>query len=256
MSEYGAKAYVALLELGTAEARDIARLAKIPIGKVYAVLDQLSEHGLVIALPETPKRYVPVAFGDFLDHKKRALRAAADDLDRQRDGLLDLFQVVGGTQVNDRGGITLFRGRRTFRERFTTLVEGAASEVLLVATRGLVAQETRVLSKWQTAKARGVKVRFLLPLDEAASGHADELARCGEVRVRDFDGVGARAHVAFAVVDGKHACFAHLVPDDASITAGKDVAVFTDEMGFVDALTALIETHWAHARPVARRVER
>ena len=51
LSEHAARAYLALVELGPAEARDVARKANVPLTKVYTTLHVLALKGFVGLLP-------------------------------------------------------------------------------------------------------------------------------------------------------------------------------------------------------------
>lgn len=57
LTEYKAKAVLALIEKGSLEAPEISRHADIPKTRVYDVLEKLEEKGLVIGLHGRPKKY-------------------------------------------------------------------------------------------------------------------------------------------------------------------------------------------------------
>lgn len=54
LSLYEAKAYVSLLSLGEATAKELSEYAKIPRTKIYEVLDKLEERGFIERQPSTP----------------------------------------------------------------------------------------------------------------------------------------------------------------------------------------------------------
>ncbi len=77
LSGYLARAYVALLDLGPAQARDVAERSAVPQGRIYDVLEKLHGRGLIELLPEQPKRYRALPFEAFIDreltfHQERA----------------------------------------------------------------------------------------------------------------------------------------------------------------------------------------
>src|SRR5207248_11237358 len=102
LSESAARAYLALLELGLTEARDVGRLAKIPLAKVYQTLDQLQEHGLVTVIPTTPRKYEPVEFRQFLDRRRERMLQEARELERVAPELAALFPTTAHETVGDR----------------------------------------------------------------------------------------------------------------------------------------------------------
>ena len=66
LSGYEAKAYITLLELGDAEASDVAEEAGIPTSRVYDILRSLEKKGMVTKQPTSPKVYTA-------NHAQRAL---------------------------------------------------------------------------------------------------------------------------------------------------------------------------------------
>jgi len=59
LSEFEAKAYLALVEEGAQRPRTLAAMTGIPVTKVQAVLGRLVEAGLAAKVSERPKRFAP-----------------------------------------------------------------------------------------------------------------------------------------------------------------------------------------------------
>lgn len=244
LSEYAARTYLALLDLGTTEARDVAALSKVPASKIYHVLDQLHEKGLVVILPEFPRKYAPVPFGEFLEKLHEKHEQMARTLRDDRDTLLEMFAVVGDTTSGDRGTLTLLRGRRNVLERFDELLASARHDLLLLATPGLLVRLRAWAPAIQDAHRRGVSVRLLVPTNPPAGIQSLP----AEVRLRDASGPGERG--ALLVIDGQKALLVHFLPDDGHSYEGTDTAVYTDKEGIVAVLASLAETPWSHAPPL------
>lgn len=60
LSAYEATVYSTLLDIGVAEARAIYAKANVPYGKVYTILNTLSEKGLVDIQESRPKKFLPI----------------------------------------------------------------------------------------------------------------------------------------------------------------------------------------------------
>ena len=244
LSEYAARTYLALLDLGTTEARDVAALSKVPASKIYHVLDQLHEKGLVVILPEFPRKYAPVPFGEFIEKLHEKHESMARSLREDRESLLEMFAVVGDTTSGDRGTLTLLRGRRNVLERFDELIAGAQNDLLLLCTPGLLLRLRAWAPAVQEAHRRGARVRLLVPRD-APEAVAQLPA---EARVREVEGPGERG--ALLVADGARALLIHFLPDDGHGYEGTDTAVYTDKEGVVAVLASLAEAPWMHAPPL------
>ena len=245
LSEYAARTYLALLDLGTTEARDVAALSKVPASKIYHVLDQLHEKGLVVILPEFPRKYAPVPFGEFIEKLEEKHESTLRTLKEDRDALLEMFAVVGDTTSGDRGTLTLLRGRRNVLERFDELLATVERDLLLLCTPGLLLRLRAWTPAIQEAGRRGVRVRLLVPPDSPTAVKALP----AEVRVRHVTGPGERG--ALLVADGARALLVHFLPDDGHGYEGTDTAVYTDKEGVVAVLASLAEAPWVHAPVLA-----
>lgn len=239
LSEYAARSYLALLDLGTTEARDVSALSKVPASKIYHILDQLHEKGLVVILPEFPRKYAPVPFADFLQRIHDEHEAAAQTIRSDRDLLTGMFAVLGDVAGGDRGSVTLLRGRRNAVERAIEAIGAATSDILVLLSAGQAANPRALAEPLQAAAARGVRIRML-------GG-----TTLGEARARP-------AHLPSAscvlIADGRRALLLHALPDDGHASEGNDTALYVDQEGIVLLLASLLEAEWKAASPAERIV--
>lgn len=247
LSEYAARAYLALLDLGIAEARDVSSLSKVPQAKIYHVLEQLHEKGLVVVLPEFPKKYAPVPFEEYLDRLYEEHRKAASTIETERDDLAELFRVTGDTDVGDRGFFTVLRGRRNVLSKVEEMLAECKRDLLVVGTHGSAERSAKLMPEMRRAHERGVALRFLVPLEPGTLDAFGKVRGVAEVRARELSETEQSGRVAIVVADGRSAFIIHFVPDDGSLANGKDVGVFTDQEAMVAAIHAIVEPHWHRA---------
>ena len=240
LSEYAARSYLALLDLGTTEARDVSALSKVPASKIYHILDQLHEKGLVVILPEFPRKYAPVPFAEFLQRIHDEHEAAAQTIRSDRETLTQMFAVLGDVAGGDRGSVTLMRGRRNAVERFHEGLASAKRDVLFLASVGQSADTRMWHEPIEGVAARGVSVRVLGP------------SSTGETRARP---AGLPDGASVLIVDGHKALLVHALPDDGHPSEGNDTALYVDQEGIVLLLAALLESQWAGSPPLGRALE-
>jgi len=94
LNEYEARAYLALLQHGSAVAGDISRRSGIPRPRVYDTLQRLIESSLVTEHGGSPRSYSPLPLEDFLERMGAQFRRRHELL---RDGLID----AAGDNKND-----------------------------------------------------------------------------------------------------------------------------------------------------------
>ena len=251
LSEYASRAYLALLKLGTTEARAVSRLGRVPIAKVYSTLDQLAERGLCVVEPGPPKRFTPVPIAEFLDHLAARYASQAQAVEREKEVLERLFPLAPTAHVDDRGSFQVLRGRRATLDKLRQLCEARPRSLLLHATDNLTARGT-ALPLLQAAHDAGARIRVLAHLDASTLDALEPVTALAEVRAKQR----GKESIVVAVFDGEHALISHVIPDDGSTTRGQDVTLYTTEEAIVGALTAFVEHEWERAETFAEAAAR
>lgn len=253
LSEYAARSYLALLDLGIAEARDVSSISKVPQAKIYHVLEQLHDKGLVVILPEFPKKYAPVPFEEYLGRLYDEHTKAAQAIDDQRAELAELFRVMGDTDVGDRGFFTVIRGRRNVLSKIEEMVGQTQKDLIVLGTAGTASRVSHMLPEIRRARERNVRVRIMTPVDAETVDKLPAVAETVELRARELGAEEQSSKVAIVVSDAARAFLIHFVPDDPNLYSGKDIGVFTDQEAMVAAIQAIVEPHWDRASPYERR---
>jgi sugar-specific transcriptional regulator TrmB len=129
LSNYEARAFVALQRLGTGTARDIHEAADIPRSQVYGAADSLEERGLVNVQQSRPKLYLPVSLEQARQHLTTEF-----ERDRQRAFKhLETVQKEGIGDEEEAEEVWTITGRAAIDSRVASLVEGATESVVIAA---------------------------------------------------------------------------------------------------------------------------
>lgn len=244
-----ARAYLALLSLGTSEARAVANLAKIPHAKVHQTLARLEERGLVRVVPSSPRRYAPVAFSEYLERMANEQRERLREMESRREELGELLSVEGDLDVDDRRYMEMARGRRVALESLIAGFDSATEDILAVGSDGSAQRAGRYERALTAARERGVRIRLLLPRTAGSPEAAATASRLAETRFFDPpEGAGRQA--SMALFDRKRALIIHYIPDDASPYEGRDVALSTESEAIARALHAVLEAAWEAATAI------
>lgn len=246
LSEYASRSYLALLSLGTSEARPISRLARVPIAKVYSTLDQLAEKGLCTVEPGPPKRFSPVPIERYLDQLAAQYASQAQAIEGQKAELARLFPLASAALVDDRGLFHVLRGRRATVDKLRQLYEAKPQSVLLMTADGFTSRSAAT-SIMETARENGTRLRVLARIDASTVDALERLTGFAEVRAKER----GMANIMVSLFDTRCALITHFIPDDGSSTRGQDVSLFTTEEAIVGALQALVEHEWERAEPLA-----
>lgn len=240
LTEYQARGYLALLELGTAAGSQIPAHARMPRTRVYETMQQLHEKGLVTILPEKPLRYRPVPLSTFLRTQAEELRRKAQQLAIDATALSREFSVSPRAAPEERGGFEALYGRRNVRDRLAEMYEQAEDRIVVIGSAHSPARMARSLStQLEDRAANGVVAKLAFYTRPENEADIRTLARFSEVRHIDFF-----TPVDRHGVDGRQFLLSHPIPDDDSASRGEDIAIWTDDPAIAAAMEQMAERIW------------
>ncbi len=246
LTEYQARVYLTLLDLGTATASQVTPHARVPRTRIYATMSQLHEKGLVEIIPETPLRYKAVPFGQFVSKSVEELRERAAGLEKNLEAIAKEFQVVGQTAPEERGRFEAIYGRRNARERLIKMYEATEKTWIGIGTTRSPRRVMNGFGDYITAKAEsGVRFRYAFPVTPENLKDVARLAKYAEIRSVDFY-VPMYMHVS----DAREFLMSHPIPDDDSFYRGDDICIWTDDEALAEAVSNIMERVWEGGKPV------
>lgn len=245
LTDYQARVYLTLLDLGTASASQVPALSRVPRTRIYATVRQLHDKGLVQILPEKPLRYTAIPFSAYLDNLAEEFRGRADRIDANRDRLAQEFRVLASEAVETRGRFEAIYGRRNVRKRIVEMYMRAQREIITVGSARSPGRVFRSFAQELADRSRaGVKVKLAFHLTPENTEGIRALQRYGEVRLIDFF-----VPICRHGVDDREFLMSHPIPDDDSSTRGEDIAIWTDDAAIAGAMTQMADLLWEMGRP-------
>jgi sugar-specific transcriptional regulator TrmB/predicted hydrocarbon binding protein len=231
LTEYQARVYLALLEFEVATASQIPSASKVPRTKIYGIMRQLHDKGMVQIIPETPLKYRAVPFGQFLRKNIKDMREKADELETNIEDISKDF-TIGHKKPEKQGKFEVLYGRRNVRDRLAKLYSSAKKEILSIGTSNSPARIVNT-TLWyiEDKKKEGVAVRYAFPVNLGNKEKVEKIAKYAEIKHIDRN-----PPMHFVVVDIKECMLIHRVPDDADPVRGEDVAIWTDDEAIVNAM--------------------
>jgi sugar-specific transcriptional regulator TrmB len=128
LSNYEAKVFVALQQLGSGTAQEVSDVSEVPRSQVYGTADDLAERGLVEVVEASPKAYRPIALST-------ARELLTERLERETTRAFDHLESIRATETDhgNRQDVSVLRGRQPIDDRIATLVQSADHTVVLVS---------------------------------------------------------------------------------------------------------------------------
>jgi sugar-specific transcriptional regulator TrmB len=237
LTEYEARAYLALLDFEVAPASKIARLARVPRTKIYQALEGLEEKKLVEVIPERPKRFVAQPFENHLDQLKREAQREAERLEEKKQEVADEFQPKGKVDLEDPGQFVMVRSRANVTEKIMSLIENAEDSIVVLGSEMALERLEYFTPSLEEAQDRGVLFTAIGPLTDDNQEACEALGEHGRVMAYS----DAKPGQCLIIVDGEEAMLAHACPDDSHLFQGEDVAMWTDDLAMVESLEGIVE---------------
>jgi len=251
LTEYQARVYLTLLDLGVATASQISPSSKVPRTRIYATMQQLHQKGLVQILPESPVRYQPVPFDAYLRGLADDLRSRAKQIDTGLDVLAREFAINVQREPESHGRFEAIYGRKNVRERLLRMYAIATREVIGIGT---TKSPGRILGAFRPnlveRAEQGVRLKYAFCFMPENRDDVRSLLKHAEVRHIDF-----LMPVYMHVIDGKEFLMSHPIPDDDSSYRGDDIAIWTNDPAIADAMSEMSERIWEMGKPAADVLE-
>lgn len=245
LTEYQARVYLALLDMGTATASQIPPMSKVPRTRIYATMQQLHEKGLVQILPETPLRYKAVPFATYLRTLADDLRARAKRIDAGIEVLASEFSINAQREPESRGRFEAIYGRKNVRERLLKMYDSASREVIGIGTTKSPGRILGAFTPELVEKAKqGVRLKYAFCFTPENREDVRALMKHAEVRHIDF-----MMPIYMHDFDGREFLMSHPIPDDDSSYRGDDIAIWTNDLAIADAISQMSERIWEMGRP-------
>lgn len=246
LTEYQARVYLTLLDLGTATASQVTPHARVPRTRIYATMSQLHEKGLVEIIPETPLRYKAVPFENYLTKTVDDLRERAGVLEKNLDGIAKEFAVIGQITPEEKGRFEAIYGRRNARERLIKMYESTEKSWVGIGTTRSPGRVMRGFGEHIIEKAaKGVRFRYAFPVTPENLKDVQRLSKYAQIRTVDFT-VPMYMHVS----DAREFIMSHPIPDDDSFYRGDDICIWTDDKALAQAVANIMERTWEAAQKV------
>ena len=156
LTEYEAKAYIASIELGEAEALEIARRSGVPRTRIYDILSRLESLGLIQRLlGSRPAVYIPIPPEKTLESlKNKLVEEISQALDR-------LKLMYASSKALSRCDVILLRGMQAYKAGLD-LIASAEEDVLARIVYLPLSVFEKLVEKLRDAKRKDRKIYLFL----------------------------------------------------------------------------------------------
>ncbi|MBN2334589.1 TrmB family transcriptional regulator [Candidatus Bathyarchaeota archaeon] len=255
LNEYQASALAHLMYLGETKATTLSKASGVPNARIYGVLDELSQKGLIIMRPGRPALYAPLSPEEIAD----ALVAVSREEVRKRLSVVEsyrsefesaaseMYLKAGASEqrtslirVVSVGDVSLEETRKLYRE---------ARASILVSTRAME-YFSQVKDELLNALGRGVNVKMLMRSPESLSESDNEKQGLvlREIHASSVSGFEVRfsdvVEIRGCVIDPEEGGKALFLVEEEGVPFFLREAALTFHPGVVKALGAMFDLKW------------
>lgn len=252
LTQYEAKAYLALVSRDRYTAAELARESGIPRQRVYDVLGSLAERGLVQVRPGQVVRYSAVEPQAAIGRLMAAHRVSFERLEQTTGRLLDTLTPLwtsGRAETDPLDYVEVIRDRHVLAQRFAD-IEASAKRQLLTLSKlpYLVVENPEGLRTTRRLVRAGGDVRCIYEqamLEQPAYvTHTESFVAAGE-QAR----IAPQVPMRLCIVDGTQVLMS--LPDPvAGSTSSTNILI--EHAALAQCLIYAFETIWAGAQDLAQ----
>ncbi|MEF8827153.1 MAG: helix-turn-helix domain-containing protein [Halapricum sp.] len=227
LTTYETRVFVALQQLSTGTAREIASVADVPRSQVYDTAAGLAERGLVEEQRAQPRRYAAVD----LEEARGLIRERFENAEQAAFEYLESVRQTHTEAAESSADVWTIRGRGNVDTRVHSLVE-ASSESILYGVPGPDLLDEKTGAALTDASDRGVSVTGL-SADEAAVERFDALAGARSLSIPESE-ITSRQNGRVLIVDDDTVLISIIGCDD------DEAAIWSEESGFASVFIRLL----------------
>jgi len=260
LSSYESKIWQALLEKGEADAQQLVRLASVPFGRVYDVLSNLEEKGIIEVQETRPKLYRPRRIGTVIDKLLRARNAEMDTerrtLEEAAEAVKRRFTTLGRTPAKDEVFVSVALGEQDIGNLLKEQMYSVERELLIVIGQVEIPSSVTDLvreafQRWMDAASRGISVKVMLsspiPASVELSNSTLKKAR-GRIEVRLYP--GSLNH--FKVIDRRYVMFEIVDPHEPEARVAL-VQLLSRKLA--EHMVQIFDRCWRNSRPLDAKLQ-
>lgn len=179
LTEYEAKVYASLLNMGKSTASQVALESKVPRARIYDVLSTLARKGWVTIINEKPLKYVSSPLSEI----KNKLKKIEGRFKKAEKKIVDELHsnIKNENEAVSEASIDILLGRKETFRRIAAAIESSRDSIYLYYCKEELLLE--LLPYLKKAAEKGVKVRMLV-LKDCSLKTKRKLKKYFEVRVQ------------------------------------------------------------------------
>lgn len=181
LTGYEIKAYLSLVETGSASASDISKKSGVPYSKIYEVLNSLEDKGWAESDRSRPQKFFPRSPQTGLEATK--MRIESDIKDNESLILRELMPVYEKRGIREKPEIWVVRGIYNIAAKVSEIIQTCQQELLIAIPKVAEDIARPVQPMLRMLHERGVKIAVLVS-EQTSVDTVRAISRIADVRLK------------------------------------------------------------------------
>ena len=249
LTENEAKAYVAVIRLGSCKVAEIQRITGLHRPEIYRIMPRLVSLKLVEETLDRPKRYRSLDLQGTVTSLVQETTGRAQSILQESGALIaDLKKL----QTEERRGVEpqmrIVTGADNIRRNFREMLASAKAEIFLMSPKAAMSSASRsdLAYFFRMMKSKNLKVKSILEVDETNYNQAKRIGSASDVRHY------SPIMVYMWIVDGQNVAIG-LNPTSRD-SLNETSALMISYPAYVRTLREFYEATWRQATPLSARI--
>ncbi|MBD3355122.1 hypothetical protein GF361_04005 [Candidatus Woesearchaeota archaeon] len=243
LSKYESKVYLTLISEGISTAKDISNITGIPYGKVYEIINSLSNKGFSMVLPSKPMKYKAASPVESIKKAKNKEKEKIERIESRVINQLESKFKENKYKSKSKSYFSIINGRSNVVNKTEELIAKAKKSINIQCSANSLSRLVLHKDVLKEAVEKGIYVSI------AGVTNKENL---NEIRSLDFCSIKKinSSKNNFISVDGKECMIIDANPDDDNIIYGRDLGIFALSPSFTRFLDSFFLANFKKAREV------
>jgi sugar-specific transcriptional regulator TrmB len=243
LSKYEAKVYLTLISEGVTTAKSVSDITGIPYGKVYEIINILSNKGFVMVLPTKPMKYRAVSPQQIIQVSKKNTLEKYSRIEKTIISQLEPLFAKNKQFVKPAGLFWMVNGRSNIVKKTEEFIKKAKSSINICCSAKSLSRLILHKEALLEAKSKNISINIAGVVDK------ENLPELSSLKFFNLKSIG-KAENNFISIDGEECMVIEPKPDDDNIVYGRDLGIYTTSPAFTKFIDEFFQLNFEKAKEI------
>ncbi|MBD3249301.1 hypothetical protein GF336_04615 [Candidatus Woesearchaeota archaeon] len=243
LSKYESKIYLTLISEGISTAKNISDITGIPYGKVYEIINTLSQKGFAMVLPSKPMKYSAVSPQQSIANARKEARKRFEKIESSLLRQLEPIFAKNKNFAGSKSSFLVINGRSNIVRRTEEMIKKAKKNINIQCSANSLSRLIIHKEALKEAADNGVEISIA---GITGSENAEEVSSLGFCRLKHIE--SAKSNLIS--IDGKESLITSPSPDDDNILYGRDLGISAASSSFTRFIDNFFEINFKKAKEI------